>query len=112
MQPAQYRAPVKPNLLRSRIVGVAAIAVGVVCWWYNWHLLKTTGTFYYKLSLLGPLGLFAGVLFLFRPEWTGPLRKDSTREHKLALIAGIVFMVVFSGIDLYFLFNSHVTISR
>jgi hypothetical protein len=90
---------------RNRIIAIGAFLIGFAGWWYNWHLVKTTGSFYIKLTLLGPLALFTGLLFLFRPEWTGPIRSDSTREHKLALFAGIVFMAVAAGIDFYFLHN-------
>jgi hypothetical protein len=105
MQPIP--AAPKPNLLRTRLTAIACILVGIASWWYNWHDVKTSGTFSYKLTLLGPLGLVAGVLFFFKPEWTGPLRRDSTREHKIALFAGIAFMLVLSAIDFYFLLNYH-----
>jgi hypothetical protein len=99
MQPATT----KPNPFRTRIGGVLAILGGVGVWWYNWHHLMTTGTFYIKMTLIGPLALAGGVLMMFRPEWTGPLRKDSTRAHKTALISVIVFMAVGAGIDFYLL---------
>lgn len=89
--------------LRNRVIGVSAILAGFAGWWYNWHDVKTTGTFSIKLTLFPPLALCAGLLFIFRPEWTGPLRSNSTREHKLALLAAIVFMAVASAIDFYLL---------
>jgi len=100
-------APAKPNPLRSSLIGIACILAGLAGWWYNWHQVKTTGTFSYKLTLIGPLGLYAGALFFFRPEWTGPLRPNSTREHKIALVGGIVFTLVLSGVDFYSLLHYH-----
>ncbi len=88
---------------RARLVGLVAIAIGVGGWWYNWHLAATEGQFYIKLCILGPLGLAGGILMLVRPEWAGPLRSDSTRAHKIALIAVLGFMFVASGIDMYLL---------
>jgi hypothetical protein len=93
----------------GRLVGLLMIAIGIVGWWYNWHLLATEGHFYIKLSLLGPLGVSGGILMLVRPEWAGPLRSDSKRAHKMALFAVIGFMGIASGIDMYLLTHSRST---
>ncbi|MBZ5609007.1 MAG: hypothetical protein LAP38_12165 [Acidobacteriia bacterium] len=87
----------------GRLAGLVMIAIGVAAWWYNWHLASTAGEFYIKLCLLGPLGVFGGILVLLRPDWVGPVRSDSTRGHKFALIAVIGLMAIASGIDFYLL---------
>jgi hypothetical protein len=79
------------------------LAIGVGGWWYNWHLAATTGEFHIKLCILGPLGLFGGILAMLRPDWAGPVRSDSTRAHKTAMLAVIGLMLVASGIDFYLL---------
>jgi hypothetical protein len=89
--------------LYARLIGLLVMLLGVGGWWYNWHLLSTEGYFYIKLCLFGPLALGGGLLFMVRPEWTGPWRTDSTRGHKAALISVVAFMAVASGIDMYFL---------
>ncbi len=83
------------------LVGAAMIAIGAAGWWYNWHLAETEGYFRIKLCVLAPLGVFGGLLAMFRPEFAGPLRGDSTKAHKLALFAVIAAMMLFSGIDFY-----------
>jgi hypothetical protein len=77
------------------------IAIGIAGWWYNWHLATTSGEFYVKLIIIGPLGLFGGLLMFLRPEWAGPLRPDSTQAHKFALFALIGLICIVSGIDFY-----------
>jgi hypothetical protein len=99
----QYRKSVRPDYGKARLLGILAIAVGVAGWWYNWHLLRTEHQFYPKLTLLGPLGLFGGLLMIFRPEWAGPLRNDSSKAHKLVLIGLIVLMALGAGLDYYLL---------
>jgi len=104
----QYQTSAKGNFSLGRLVGLLMIAIGVGGWWYNCHLATTAGEFYIKLCLLGPLGVGGGILMLIRPEWAGPLRSDSTRAHKMALIAVIAFMFIASGIDFYRLKYSQV----
>src|ERR1700730_461706 len=69
---AQYQAPYQQSAKRkswpARLFGMLMIAIGVGGWWYNWHLAATEGQFYIKLSLLGPLGIFGGLLMLLRPD--------------------------------------------
>src|SRR5262249_8929589 len=90
---AQYQQ-VKTSLMRVRLFGLAAMVIGAAGWWYNWHLAETQGHFYIKLCILGPLGIFGGLLMLARPEWAGPIRSDSTRAHKFALgaVLGLMFV--------------------
>ncbi len=85
--------------LRGRLFGVLMIIVGLAGWWCNWHLAKTEGHFYIKLCILGPLGLFGGLLVMVRPDWMGPLGKGATRAHKTAVIGLIAVIAVVSGID-------------
>ncbi len=99
--------PAQHGSSRTRLIGLLMIAVGIAAWWYNWHLATTEGSFYFKLSLMGPLGVFGGILMLIRPEWTGGLKSDSTTAHKLALFAMIGLMIVTSGIDMYLLKTLH-----
>lgn len=77
------------------------MAIGIAGWWYNSHLATTQGHFYLKLCLIAPLGVFGGLLALLRPEYAGPWRPDSPRAHKASLIAVIVAMTAFSGIEMY-----------
>lgn len=91
------------RLVRIRLFGLLMIAIGLAGRWYNWHLATTADHFYIKATLLGPLGVFGGLLLLIRPDWAGPGRKDSTPAHKAALIAVIALMAVGGGIDFYLL---------
>ena len=97
-----YPAPlVKRNLTPLRLFGLGMMAVGAIGWWYNWHLARTQGEFYIKLCILGPLGIFGGLLMLVRPDWAGPWRSDSPRGQKISMIAVLSLMAIFSGIDMY-----------
>jgi len=87
--------------MKIRLTAALAMSVGVAGWAYNWHLLRTEHQFYPKLTILGPLGVFGGLLMMHRPEWSGPLRPDSTTAHKTALISLIALMAVGAGIDYY-----------
>jgi hypothetical protein len=42
---------------------------------------------------------------MWKPEWTGPIRPDSSKAHEMALMVLIVLMAVLSGIDYYVLLN-------
>ena len=95
--------PAKPNPLRSGLIGIACILAGLAGWWYNWHLLITEHQYYRGLVLLGPLGLFGGLLLLLRPEWAEPLRSGSSPAHKTALISVAILMATAVGIDFYLL---------
>lgn len=111
MQPTFFpteRALVSPKLqpqarnwTRARLFGLAMIALGVASWWYNWHLATTEGRFYIKLTLMGPLGVFGGLLQLVRPDWTGGLRGAVTKNHKTALFSVLALVLATSCFDMY-----------
>jgi hypothetical protein len=103
---AQGEGPAKRSFPLARLVGLLFLAIGIAAWWYNRHLAATEGQFYIKLCILGPLGVFGGLLMLVRPEWAGPWRPDSTPAHKISLIAVIGLMVVGSGFEMYSLKRS------
>src|SRR5689334_9930563 len=42
---------------RRFLPGFLMMAIGILGWWYNWHLANTAGYFYIKLCLLAPLGI-------------------------------------------------------
>ena len=88
---------------RLRWFGLLMVAIGAAGWWYNWHLAATQNQFSIKLCLLGPLGVFGGLLMALRPEWAGPLRSDSTRTHRISMFGVMGLMFAFSGIDFYLL---------
>jgi hypothetical protein len=98
---AYRQPPAKRSLVPARLFGLLMMLGGIGGWWYNWHLAETQAQFYIRLCILGPLGLFGGFMLLVRPDWIGPLRKDSPRSQKMALIAVIALMAVISGIDMY-----------
>ena len=85
----------------ARLFGLVMIAIGVAAWWYNWHLATTEGRFYMKLTLMGPLGVFGGLLQLVRPDWTGGLRGAVTKSHKTALFSVMALVAAASGFDMY-----------
>lgn len=98
--------PLKRNLFPARMFGLLMMAVGAAAWWYNWHLAVTQGQFYIKSCILGPLGVFGGLLMLIRPDWAGPWRRESAPARKFAMIAVMGLAALASGADFYLL-NAH-----
>jgi hypothetical protein len=90
----------------ARLFGLAMIVAGIAGWFYNRHLAATAGEFYIRLCIFTPLGIFGGLLMLLRPEWSGPLRKDSPRAQKTTVWTIVALMVVVSGADFYWLSSS------
>jgi len=92
----------RPNSgLPARLFGLAMMIAGIAGWYYNRHLAATEGAFYIRLCVFAPLGVFGGLLILLRPDWIGPIRKDSSRAQKTSLCAVLGLMAVFSGLDMY-----------
>jgi hypothetical protein len=92
---------------RVRWMGVVFVAVGVLAFWLSWHWLLTDHVISVKLTILGPLAVLGGLLSIWKPEYTGPLRPDSPKAHKTALLALCGLMALFSGINYYLLMTYH-----
>ena len=97
----QYDTPAGPNPLRTRLLGIVAIIGGMVAWWYNWHEVTAEGV----RPTFGILCILGGLLMIWRPEWTGPIRANSTSAHKTGLLVLIVLALALTGIDYYYLTN-------
>jgi hypothetical protein len=100
---SQCAQPAGRSSLPLRLFGLLFIVMSVAGWWYNRHLAETSGYFYIKLCILGPLGVFGGLLMAARPDWSGPWRADSPRGHKIALISLIGLMAILSGFEFFHL---------
>jgi hypothetical protein len=107
--PAQNQLPALDNRKTSatRLMGLLMIVIGLAGIWYNWHLAVAQGHFYIKLCVLGPLGLFGGVLVCIRPDWAGPWRSENSRDQKTALISVAAVIFIASGIEMYLLDHIH-----
>ena|SRR6267154_1816747 len=95
------RLSAKPDPVKPRIFGAVAVVGGLACGWWNWHLLLTQHYFYMKLGLLGPLAVFGGLLMAWKPKWSGPITKDSTKAHKTAMFGTIALVAVVTLINVY-----------
>jgi hypothetical protein len=93
---------------KPRAFGIVMIVLGIAGWIYNHHLVATEGAFYIRLCIFSPLAVFGGLLVAVRPEWIGPVRKDSPPAQKTATWVVIGLMAVVSGIDLYLLNTAQV----
>lgn len=87
---AQPKPRPQPSPWRGRLLGAVLFLGGIGGWWYNSYTAMTSHTFYLKLTIIAPTMIVAGLVTMIRPEWSGPIRKDSTLGHKLALGAVIV----------------------
>ena len=79
----------------NHALGILAIAAGLSGWWCNWHLLLTQGEYYPRLSVVGPLGLFGGLLIM--------LHKHNTPARKMALLGCAVLTALTATADYYLL---------
>ena len=61
----------------------------------------TAGQYSMKLTLLGPLGLFAGIMVAVRPDWAGPVLPGSPKAHKVALLEIPSMIFISSGNGLW-----------
>ena len=93
----------KPDYTRVRLFGLLLIAVGVGAWWYNWYTAATAGEFSLRLTILGPAGVFGGLLLLLRPDWSGRLHTGSSPAQKIALFSVMGLIAVGAGVDYYLL---------
>jgi len=97
---ATYRASPR-TALRARVTAVVFILAGAGAWWYVWHQLITEGSYSLRLSLVGPFGLFGGLMLLIRPDWGGPWRQDTPTAQKLGVGVMMAVILVSLGINEY-----------
>lgn len=69
---------------KGRLFGLAIIVVSAGLTYYNWHQLKTEGTYSLKLAAFGPLGVVGGLFLLLFPSKGG--KPETTRDKLLALL--------------------------
>jgi hypothetical protein len=79
----------------NHALGILAITAGVAGWWCNWHTLLTQGEYYPRLSVVGPLGLFGGLLIM--------LHKQNAPTRKTALIGCAFLTALAAAADHYLL---------
>lgn len=89
------------SLRPARLFGLAVMVLGVVGWWFNGREASVHGEFWIKLCVFVPAALAGGLLMALRPEWAGPWRSDSSREHKAALVAVLAVIAVGSGVEFF-----------
>ena len=69
--------------LKARLLAVVIIAVSAGMIYYNWHLLRTEGSYYMKLAAFGPVGVLGGIFLLLFPGKGG---KPETAKDKLIVL--------------------------
>ncbi|HEY3741655.1 MAG TPA: hypothetical protein VGL53_17505 [Bryobacteraceae bacterium] len=100
---AQCLPQAKPDYTKARLFSLLLIAAGVWALWYNWHTVATEGHYSIRLTLLGPAGLFGGLLILLRPAWGGRFHKGTSSAQKVATAVVFALIVIGSGIEFYVL---------
>ena len=70
--------------LKSRLLGLALIALFAGLTYYNWHQLNTEGKYSLKLAAFGPVGIVGGLFLLLFPSKGG--KPETTRDKVLALL--------------------------
>lgn len=69
---------------KGRLFGLAIIAVSAGLTYYNWHQLKTEGSYSLKLAAFGPVGVVGGLFLLLFPSKGG--KPETTRDKVVALL--------------------------
>lgn len=100
---AQCLPQAKPDYTKPRLFSLLLIAAGIWALWYNWHMAATEGHFSIRLTLLGPAGLFGGLLILFRPDWGGRMHKGTSSAQKIATAVVFGLIAIGSGVEFYLL---------
>jgi hypothetical protein len=66
--------------------------------YYNWHQLRTTGSYSMKMATFGPVGVIGGLFLLAFPTTAG---KPETKQDKV-LVMGVFAIGLLAGvINLY-----------
>jgi NhaP-type Na+/H+ or K+/H+ antiporter len=74
--------------LKARLLAVLIIVVFAGLMYYNWHQLRTEGSYSLKLAAFGPVGVVGGLFLLLFPGKAG---KPETTKDKLVVL--LVFAV-------------------
>jgi hypothetical protein len=70
--------------LKTRLFGLAIIAVSAGLIYVNWHQLHTEGSYSTKLAAFGPVGVVGGLFLLLFPGKGG--KPETTRDKVIALL--------------------------
>ncbi len=70
--------------MKSRLLGLALIALFAALIYVNWHDLRTEGRYSPKMAAFGPVGVAAGLFLLLFPSKGG--RPETTRDKIVALL--------------------------
>ena len=70
--------------LKTRLLGLALIAVFAGLIYFNWHQLNTEGTYSMKLAAFGPVGVVGGLFLLLFPGKGG--KPETARDKVVALL--------------------------
>ena len=74
--------------LKSRILALVLIVLGVGLVYFNWHQLLKDGTYSMKMAAFGPLIAVGGLFLLVFPSMGG---KPNTTKEKLIVL--LVFVI-------------------
>ncbi|HXD34787.1 MAG TPA: hypothetical protein VN643_26950 [Pyrinomonadaceae bacterium] len=74
--------------IKPRLFAIVLILLFGGMMYYNWHQLKTEGTYSLKMAAFGPLGVIGGLFMILFPSKIG---KPETTKDKLIVM--LVFVV-------------------
>lgn len=70
--------------LKTRLLALGIIAVFAGLIYFNWHQLKTEGSYSQKLAAFGPVGVVGGLFLLLFPAKGG--KPETARDKVVALL--------------------------
>ena len=70
--------------LKARLLAVLIIVVFAGLMYYNWHQLRTEGSYSLKLAAFGPVGVVGGLFLLLFPAKAG--KPETTRDKLVVLL--------------------------
>lgn len=86
---------------KGRLFGLALVVLFAGLTYYNWHQLKTEGTYSLKLAAFGPVGVVGGLFLLLFPSKGG---KPETAGDKL-LVLGVFAAGLLAGLCNWYLMD-------
>ncbi|MBV6495267.1 MAG: hypothetical protein JFAIHJKO_00371 [Pyrinomonadaceae bacterium] len=88
------------STMKTRLLGLAIIAMAIAMQWYNLYELREKGTYHFKAAAFAPLLFIGGLYSILFPSLAG---KPETAKQKVLLIVVFVVGLATGAVDVYFM---------
>ncbi len=83
---------------KTRLLGLAIIAMAIAMQWYNLHELREKGQYHFKAAAFAPLLFIGGIYSVLFPSLAG---KPETAKQKFLLVVIFVVGLAAGAVDVY-----------